>query len=407
MRVARWVALMGGLVVLAGIAGRTTWSTWLPVWAAGAGSEASPSQRAVAEPEVPVVIVAVEERPFEDRVTTWGTAKSKRYALVSARVPGTLDAVYVDEGDRVEAGRTKLFQTDALKLQKAVAIAEKALKVAEASLAEKRARLEQAVAEKNQLERDVARFRRLVAENAFPRQQLEQLEMRLVQAQAAIKDVQALIELDQAQLEQARLNLDIARKDLADSLVLAPISGVVTERYKEPGEMAGAGTPVVRVEDPSVQEISAFLPGEVYGRVVTGKTVMRLSLGGKSLGVFPVTYRSPRIDEELRTFEVKATVESPPPELVPGCLVKVDVVLETRRGLAVPSEAIARRIKGDYIFVVEGRKAKRVPVRRRSEQDGWVEIVAEGVREGDEVAVKGVDLLEDGSRVTVVEESEE
>ena len=61
--------------------------------------------------------------------------------MVSARIPGTLDEVLVDEGDRVEAGKTKLFQTDSLKLTKAEAIAKRALEVAEASVEEKLALL--------------------------------------------------------------------------------------------------------------------------------------------------------------------------------------------------------------------------------------------------------------------------
>ncbi len=406
MRVVRWFVLLC-VLGLAGLAGWTNRSAWLSALRSASGSSTAASEDVRPQRVVPVVVAKVGERTFEERVTTWGTTKALRDALVSARVPGTLDAVFVDEGDRVEKGKTRLFQTDALKLQKAVAIAEKALKVAEASLAEKHARLEQAIAEKNQLERDVARFRKLAEENAFPKQQLEQLELRFVQAQAAIKDIQALIELDQAQVEQARLNLDIARKDLADSLVLAPISGVVTERFKEPGEMAGAGTPVVKIEDPSVQEVSAFLPGEVYGRVVPNRTRMRVSLNGQVLGEFPVVYRSPRIDASLRTFEVKARIDSPPADLVPGCLVKVEVLLDVHRGLAVPSEAVAHRSGGEVVFVVDGTTARMVRVQKRGDQDGWAEVVSDRLQPGIAVAVKGVDLLTDGASVRVVEESEE
>ena len=70
---------------------------------------------------------------------------------------------------------------------------------------------------------------------------------------------QALIDLANAQLEQARLALTIAEKDLADSLVFAPINGWISERFCEPGEMAAPGTPVLRIEDLSVLEVSVFL----------------------------------------------------------------------------------------------------------------------------------------------------
>ena len=55
----------------------------------------------------------------------------------------------------------------------------------------------------------------------------------------------------------------MAQKDLRDALVYAPISGVVSKRYKEPGEMGGAGQPVIRLEDPAVVEAVALLPARL------------------------------------------------------------------------------------------------------------------------------------------------
>jgi len=291
-------------------------------------------------------------------------------------------------------------------LQKAVGIAEKALKVAEASLAEKHARLEQAVAEKNQLERDLARYRKLAAEKAFPEQKLEQAEMRFVQAQAAIKDILALIRLNEAQVEQARYNLEIARKDLADSLVYAPISGVVTNRLKEPGEMADVGTPVVRIEDPTLLEVCTFVPGELYGKVRVGETQMRVLLEGedKPIGTYVVSYKSPRINEKLRTFEVRALIHSPPPTLVSGAMVRTEIVWKTSQGLGVPTEAISQRANGEVVFVIQNGTARRVSIRRRLEAKGWVEVISDELKPGMNVAIKGVDLLTDGAAVTVVEE---
>ena len=104
--------------------------------------------------------------------------------------------------------------------------------------------------------------------NAVAAQVAEQQETELQQCDADVKHTQALIDLAKAQLEQARLSLTIAEKDLGDSLVVAPVSGWVSERFREPGEMAGAGTPVLRIEDLSLLEISVFLPEEYYAHVV-------------------------------------------------------------------------------------------------------------------------------------------
>ena len=75
--------------------------------------------------------------------------------------------------------------------------------------------------------------------------------------------------------------------------------------------MAAAGTPVLRIEDLSVLEVSVFLPEEAYTSVQPGKTKMRIRVGNVDLGERPVSYKSPTVHHKLRTFEVKGLVASP------------------------------------------------------------------------------------------------
>jgi multidrug efflux pump subunit AcrA (membrane-fusion protein) len=340
---------------------------------------------------------------FEDRIVVSGSVDAKRYALVSARIPGTLDDIYVDEGELVEAKRTRLFQTDSVKLTKAVAIARQDLTVAECSVEEKRALLEKILAAQEQSRNDVTRYRELVRRNAIAAQVLEQQEAQCKQCDADVKHTQALIDLASAQLEQARLNLTIAEKDLADSLVSAPISGRVSQRLREPGEMAGAGTPVLRIEDLSLLEVSVFAPEEYYAAVTPGETTMRVRVGELELGDRPVSYKSPTVHPKLRTFEVEGLVESPPEGVVPGCLAEVTIVADSRRGVGVPAGAVQTRGDRSVLFTVEGEQAKMVPVRTGRDVEGWIEIL-DGVAAGSPVVSMGQTLVDDGTTVSVVKE---
>lgn len=394
------LAVIVGIVVLAALAAAGVYSI-------------SPSSPAVVEQgesnqpdnRVPVVLTPAKVMSFEDSVVVSGSVLAKNYALVSARIPGSLDAVYVDEGDRVEANTTKLFQTDSLKLTKAVAVAQQAVTVAECSLEERRARLEQALAEKEQAERDMKRYQSLVRDNAISRQVLEKQETGFRQAKAAIKDVEALIALAGAQLEQARLSLSIAEKDLADSSVVAPISGRVSRRFKEPGEMAAPGTPVIKIEDVSVLEISVFLPAEHYARVVPGETQMRIEVNGIDVGVRPVAYQSPTVDPKYRTFEVKGLVESPPAGVAPGCLAEVAIVMNSQTGIGVPTVAIRRRGGRSVVFVVDGEQARMVEVKTGLEANGWTQLLDDNLAEGTPVLSMGQHLVEDGTPVSLAQES--
>ena len=224
------------------------------------------------------------------------------------------------------------------------------------------------------------------------------------QLQADVRHVQTLIELSKAQLEQARLNLKIAEKDLGDSLVVAPISGRVSLRMKEPGEMAGAGTPVLRIDDLSLVEVSIFVPSEYYDQVVVGETKLRARVAGRDLGELPVTFKSPVIESRLRTFQVKALVQAPPPEVVPGALAQVSLILGRRQGLGVPKQAVQQRSGKNIVFIVEDNKAKAVAVELGWETEGWQEIRA-GMSAVAPVITSGQSLVDDGTPVRVLEEA--
>jgi len=391
------VLLVGGLAV--GIS--TVWQTQ----GATTKSNDDVGARTVtdAKKTVPVVVTPARKMTFETRIEVSGSVHAERYALVSARIPGTLDALYVDEGDRVEAGKTKLFQTDSLKLSKAVAIARQDLTVAECSVAEKRAMLEKDLAAQAQHQNDVKRYRELLRRNAIAAQVLEQQEALCKQCDADVKHTKALIDLANAQLEQARLNLMIAEKDLADSLVMAPISGRVSQRLREPGEMAAAGTPVLRIEDLSRLEISVFLPEERYAEVVPGRTTMRVRAGSIKLGDRPIHYKSPTVHPKLRTFEVKGLIESPPEGVVPGCLAEVAIIIASGQAVGVPSGAVVIRGGKAVVFAVDGHKAKMIPVRTGRDMEGWREILSD-LSSGAPVISMGQTLVDDGQPVTIVKE---
>lgn len=355
--------------------------------------------------QTPVVVTPAKQMDFENSTTVSGNVLAKNCALVSARMPGPLDAIFVDEGDVVEAGKTQLFQTDSVKLTKAVAVARQELTVAECSVREKQAKLEQTMAQIEQAKVDLNRYQELAKRNAVSTQMVEQQGTQVKQAQAMVKHQEALIALANAQLEQAKLSLTMAEKDLADSLVLAPINGRISERMKEPGEMAAAGTPVLKVEDLSLLEISVNIPEAFYAQVIPAKTMMRVNVGKIDLGNLPVTYKSPTVHSKLRTFEVKGIVESPPEGVVPGCLANVSIVMSSRSGIGIPTSAILKRGGKNVVFVVDNESAKMVAVETGRESQGWTEVTASDLNAGTPIISMGQTLVEDGTAVALVEKS--
>ena len=356
------------------------------------------------ERTAPVVLTPAARRRFEARVVVQGSIEAKSVATVSTRLPGTVEKILVDEGDAVTAGETKLFESDSVKVREALEISRQDLAVARCGLREKQANLERVLADFEKAELDLHRFERLHKDEAVSIDALEQQQSRYKQTKAVLKHARTLVDLGEEQVRQAEAALVIAEKNLDDAVVYAPITGVVNMRFCEPGEMRGVGDSVLRIEDLSIVEASAFLPDHYYPQVRVGETRARITAYGIDAGAHVVTYKSPTIQPKLRTFEVKCSFNDPPEGVVPGAMAEITVLLEQREGLGVPKQAVLRRAGRPVVFVVENARAGMVAVETGLESDGWVELTGAGVPEGARVVTMGQYLLDDGDPVSVREE---
>ena len=393
----RIVGLIGILIV--GVAGAA-----LVAWR-GIASGSSTAADTPVERRIPVTLTAARRMTFEATRRLSGNVQSVHYALVSARQPGTLQKVCVREGALVESGKTELFSTDAVKLDKAVEISRHELTIAECQVRERKANLEEHQAARDLNAWELRQCRELAAESAATNYELEAHESRLKQSAAQVKHAQALVELAEAQQQQAASRLAMALKDQADALVKAPITGRVSQRFREPGEMASPGTAVLKIEDPSVLEVSAHLPENDYARVHPGRTRARLRAGEIDLGEQGITYKSPTVDVKFRTFEIKCRLDAPPEGVVSGRIVDVTVILERREALGVPAEAVLTRNGRPVVFLAGDNAARMIVVETGRQTGGWIEIRGDALAAGAPVVSMGQEYLEDGTALSVAKEA--
>lgn len=366
--------------------------------------ETNASTPATEAKRVSVVVAAAIVRDFERAILVQGNVQTKEFAMVSPRIGGTLEAIYVDEGDAVVAGQTKLFQTDAVSLERNLQIKEQATIVAQCASREAAASLDKVTVDLHKAELDYNRFKRLYDQNAVTADAFEQQQSRYQQLQAARKLGEAQVELNVAKQTQSKAELEIARKELDDATIYAPISGKISQRLREPGEMGSPGQPVLRIDDTSLVEIAAFLPAQHYGQVVSGQTPMEVQVSGIDLGRQIITYKSPTIHPKLRTFEVKCLLKDPPAGIAPGAMAQITVVFEMRRGLGVPSSSLQNRAGGTVVFVIQNGVARQEAVTTGIEADGWTEILQGQVKENDPVVTLGQNMLNQGAAVQVQQE---
>jgi multidrug efflux pump subunit AcrA (membrane-fusion protein) len=368
-------------------------------WARGADA---PKEAETEERRIPVETTPVTQRVFEERLVVQGNLEAQETAMVPARLSGTLMKLYVAEGDAVKAGKTPLLLIDDLKLRKALELRKLDLAVAHCTVMEKAANLEKEQAALDRAEKDYQRQSRLFNEDKIGTlDAVEDAEAEHKKAVAEVKHAESILALAKEQEHQAKAQVDMAEKDLSDATVLAPIDGVIAKRYLDVGEMGATDKPVFRIENVASIEVSAFLPARYYRTVQPGRTRIQVELEGEKLGEFPVSYRSPTIDSQLRVFEVKCLLPRGIPGAVPGAMVKASVVLRRENGLGVPKKALVKRLGGDVAFVAEDGRAKAVNVETSLEDDGWILVKGDGLAAGVPVVSRGQFLLNDGSAVEI------
>ena len=349
---------------------------------------------------VPVRVVTIAERAFENNITGEGSVEAKQIAMVTPRISGTITELFVKEGDVVEKGKTSLFSVDSVKLEQAVVLADRALAVSKCAVDEKEALKDQAVAVLNKADIDYKRQKKLFDDKQIgTADTVEKLESNLIQAKASVKHVDTLIQLSKEQVSQAEASLEIAKKDLKDTVVKAPISGVISAKFHDVGDMGTPGVPVFQIESNNDLEASFYISSQLYSAVQLGNMVKIFS-NGEEVGEYKLTYKSPSIDKMLRVFEIKADLTKND-KIAPGSLINGVINLRKFNCIGVPLKSIIKKQDGDIVFIDSGSAAKIVSIQRGTEYDGWVSIADESVKIGDSVIVEGQFLLNDGTGITV------
>ena len=326
---------------------------------------------------------------FIDALRVQGSVRAKDAAVVSARIPGTLDAVFVDEGARVKKGDA-LFQVDRQNL-------ENAMRAAKDDLAMAKAQLAQAEVTVGKAKMDAERMERLFAGAAVTKDALEK-------AQVAAKSAAAAFEAAQATVTKAKTGLAVSEKNLSDSCVRAPYDAIVTRKHRNVGDYVGPGKCVFDVENPSVYEISFSLNAANFARVKQGETTVRLAqpLAGKRDLV--LTYRSPTVNAVTRTFEVRAQLPRTE-DVAAGMLLDGEIVFASHTGQGVPASAVADRGGSDAVFTVVDGKAVRIAVETGLETDGWREIVRPTLEPDKKIILEGMLLVNEGDEVRTKDDS--
>jgi RND family efflux transporter MFP subunit len=204
---------------------------------------------------------------------------------------------------------------------------------------------------------------------------------------------EAAVKAAQTGVEYAGAALELARVQLRESTIVAPISGIVVEAQQQQGATVAAGTPILSIQPPDF-ELGVAIDERQLSQVSPGQAVSILVdvYPGES---FTGTVRSisPTVDPRARTVPARVDVQDPRAKLKSGLQAQVAIAGTRRTGtLLVPREAIVGTADTSVMTVVDGR-ARKQPV-QIGIQDGRSVEILQGLGEGAEVILAPTGILD-------------
>ncbi|MBR2631324.1 MAG: efflux RND transporter periplasmic adaptor subunit [Bacteroidaceae bacterium] len=212
-----------------------------------------------------------------------------------------------------------------------------------------------------------------------------------------------------AEYDNAKMQLDVIStqyKQLVENTqLLSPISGVVTARNYDNGDLYSSGAgPVLTIEQTNPVKVMVNISEEYYKKVYKGMTVdiaLDAYKGETFSGKVTVVY--PTIDVATHTFPVEVTISNSAQKVRPGMFARATVNFGSINHVLVPDEALVKQIgAGDrYVYVYKDGRVSYNKVELGQHIGANYEIIS-GVEPGDEVVIAGQARLANGKEVEVV-----
>lgn len=319
----------------------------------------------VQEKVIPVKVMEIVETQTAIERNYVGTAEESAAISLSFLNAGTVEQVFVHEGQRVGKGQL-LATLDA-------ATARNAYEVSQAKLAQ--------------------------AQDAYER-------LARVHASGSLPDIK-FVEIETG-LQQAKSMAAVSKKALDDCKMYAPRSGVIASRYLEAGESAGPGIPAFKLVSADRALVKIPVPENEIGGVGIGQAA-RVCVPALDNAVFTgkVEIKGVIANALSHTYETKIGIDNDAQAggvLLPGMVCKVSLAGDSGAAAFVaPNHAI--RISPDgkcFVWMAEDGIARRRFVKTGGlASDGIV--VTEGLTAGDRIIVEGFQKVSEGMKISITD----
>lgn len=316
------------------------------------------------EAAIPVEVSVVKKSNIQRDIELVGTLAAWKEANLGAQTTARIQKIYVEEGSRVKEGDL-LFEMDDTQLAQ-------------------------------------AKIQYQVAKDNYDR----------------LKPLYETGSISQSQFDQVKAAYETAEKSykllLTNTQFRAPFNGVITAKKLNEGEVfllapGGAGAPtVVSLMQINPLKLLVNVSEINFRDVRLNQTVeVKSSLYPNEVFKGTISRINPTINTATRTFEVEVKIPNPNEKLRPGMYVTAKINLGQVPALVVERDAILKQlgVYAYYAFVADGNTAKRRTVKIGQEFNDKIEVI-EGLKEGDNLIIKGQVRVKDGSTIDIKSKGE-
>jgi RND family efflux transporter MFP subunit len=318
-------------------------------------------KKTAAEQTVRVKVQQIQAEVVNGEQGFSGTIEESSGTSLSFAVTGTIKKIYVSAGQMVAAGQL-IAELDPTTLQNAYTIAKTSLEQAQDTY---------------------NRMKELHDAGSLPEMQWISIEN---------------------QLKSAMASEAMSKKSLNDTKLYAPFSGYIASRDGEIGQNAIPGSPIVKLVNIGSVKVKISVPENEVQRIAKGSS-MKIIVPALNNREFSgrVTERGVSADPRSRTYEVKATIQNPGSQLLPGMICQAFTnYMQGATGVFVPANLV--QLDGNnktFVWVVNGGKALKREITINNETAQGVQ-VSGGLSAGDHIIVAGQQKVSNGMKVEVI-----
>jgi HlyD family secretion protein len=366
-----------------------------------------------------VTVSRVAFDTFREYIPLTGNVVPRTTVYLDAIEGGQITAVHVEEGAIVTAGQPLVtFKNTNLELQVIGAEAQLTeqlnyLSTTRQNFEQSRLRNQRELIDIDyqidRLARELARRRPLLATGGVTKGQIDDLEAELARYERLRAPVQQQLRLDEEfganqltrmneALEAMNKNLVIARENLGNLMIVAPIDGQLTSLDANPGESKARGQRVGQVDEQDGFKVSALVDEFYLSRVAVGQ-VAEVEIDGKT---YELEVGKEYPDVRDRQFQIDLTfAHAAPPQIRRGQTVRMRLEIgQPADTLVLANGAFYDDTGGQWVFVVDesGDFAERRAVRFGRRNPEGIEVL-EGLRDGERVITSSYETLERFDRI--------